>query len=138
MKPVFDKTTDALAASLNFRTLRHNITASNIANAETPGFHAKKVDFEDALSRAIDMEGMNQTSGGDPEHFAMGTGAISRSKAEVYDNPEANVTNDQNTVDLEQEMASLQENTIHYRAALQLMNKKLGAMKYAVSEGGGR
>jgi hypothetical protein len=33
-------------------------------------------------------------------------------------------------------MANLQENTILYRAALQFMNKKLGAMKYAVSEGG--
>lgn len=135
---VFDKTTDALAASLNFRTLRHNITASNIANAETPGYHAKKVDFEEALSRAIDMEGMNGASGSDPEHFAMGTGSISRADADVYDNPEANITNDGNTVDLEKEMATLQENTILYRAALQLMNKKLGAMKYAVSEGGGR
>ena len=49
-----------------------------------------------------------------------------------------NVTNDGNTVDLEKEMAALQENTILYKAALQLMNKKLGAMKYAVTEGGGR
>lgn len=138
MKPIFDKTTDALAASLNFRSLRHNVTASNIANAETPGYHAKTVDFEEALSRAIDLEGMNQQSGGDPDHFAMSTGAISRAKADVYDNPEANVTNDGNTVDLEKEMAALQENTILYKAALQLMNKKLGAMKYAVTEGGGR
>jgi flagellar basal-body rod protein FlgB len=135
MKPIFDKTTDALAASLNFRDLRHNVTAANIANAETPGYHAKQVDFEDALARAIDLEGMNDVSGGAPEHFAMGTGSISRAKADVYDNPEANITNDGNTVDLEKEMAALQENTILYKAALQLMNKKLGAMKYAVTEG---
>jgi len=136
MKQIFDKTTDALAASLSFRSLRHNVTSSNIANAETPGYHAKVVNFEDALARAIDMEGMNTSASDD--HFAMGTGAISRARADVYDNPEVNVTNDGNTVDLEKEMAALQENTILYKAALQLMNKKLGAMKYAVTEGGGR
>jgi flagellar basal-body rod protein FlgB len=135
---IFDKTTDALAASMNFRSLRHNVTASNIANAETPGYHAKTVDFEEALARAIDLEGMNKDAKLDPDHFALGTGSISRAKADVYDNPQANVTNDQNTVDLEQEMANLQENTILYKAALQLMNKKMGALKYAVSEGGGR
>lgn len=136
MKQIFDRTTDALAASIDFRSLRQNVTAANIANAETPGYKAKKMDFEDALARAIDLEGMNNVSGGAPEHFAMGTGSISRAKADVYDNPEANITNDGNTVDLEKEMANLQENTILYKAALQLMNKKLGAMKYAITEGG--
>jgi flagellar basal-body rod protein FlgB len=70
-----------------------------------------------------------------PEHFAMGTGAISRAKADVYDNPEGNMTNDGNTVDLEREMAQLQENSILYKAALQLINKKLGTLAYAATEG---
>ena len=126
MKPIFDTTTDALAASLNFRSLRQNITASNIANAETPGYHAKKVDFEDALTRAIDTQNVGQAD----------TRAIQRAKADVYDNPEGNVTNDQNSVDLEKEMAGLQENTILYKAAMQLMNKKLASMRYAITEGG--
>jgi flagellar basal-body rod protein FlgB len=134
MKQIFDKTTDALAAALNFRSIRHNVTASNIANAETPGYKAKVVDFEDALARAIDLEGLNK--GADPDDLAMGTGAISHSRADIYDNPEVNVTNDQNTVDLEKEMSSLQENSILYKAALQLINKKLGSMRYAVTEGG--
>ena len=122
MKPIFDKTTDALAASLNFRGQKHNVTASNIANAETPGYHAKTVDFEEALSRALNAE--NPTS------------AIARTKTSIYDNPDAAVTNDGNSVNLENEMAALQENTILYKAALQLMNKKLGAMKYAAGDGG--
>lgn len=137
MKQIFDRTTDALAASLNFRSLRHNITSSNIANAETPGYHAKQVDFEDALARAIDLEKLNGQMTSAPEHFAMGTGSISRARADVYDNPEAAITNDGNTVDLEKEMATLQENTILYKAALQLINKKLGSIRYAVTEGGG-
>jgi flagellar basal-body rod protein FlgB len=136
MSKIFDKTTDALGAAMNFRLLRHNVTASNLANAETPGYKAKMVEFEDALARAIDLEGINRVQKPDPDHIAMGTGAISRARADVYDNPEVNVTNDQNTVDLEREMATLQENSILYKAALQLINKKLGAIRYAVTEGG--
>lgn len=135
---IFDKTQAALAASMNFRSLRHNVTSANIANAETPGYKAKVVEFEDALARAIDLEGLNKEGGLDKDHMAIGTGSISRARADVYDNPVANVTNDQNTVDLEQEMANLQENSIMYKAALQLMNKKIGSLKYAISEGGGR
>jgi flagellar basal-body rod protein FlgB len=56
-------------------------------------------------------------------------------RADVYDNPDINLSNDGNTVDLEKEMANLQENTILYRAALQLINKKLGALRYVSTEG---
>jgi len=136
LSQIFDKTTNSLAASLALRSLRHNVTSSNIANAETPGYKAKKVDFEDALARAIDLEGVGQQMVTSPDHFAMSTGAISRAKADVYDNPEGNVTNDQNSVDLEREMASLQENSILYKAALQLINKKLGSLRYAATDGG--
>lgn len=135
MKQIFDRTTDALAASLAFRSLRQNVGTSNIANAETPGYHAKKVDFEDALQRALDLESAS-VSTSSRDHFAIGPGSIGRAKADVYDNPEAAVTNDQNTVDLEKEMAQLQENSILYKAALQLINKKLGAIRYAATEGG--
>lgn len=136
MNKIFDRTTDALGASLNLRSLRHSVTSSNIANAETPGYKAKKVDFEDALARAIDLEGVASQAATSGDHFAMGPGAISRAKADVYDNPEVNVTNDQNTVDMEKEIATLQENSILYKAALQLINKKLGSLRYAATEGG--
>lgn len=135
MSKIFDKTTDALAASANMRLLRQNITASNIANAETPGYKAQRVDFEEALSRALDHEGLGRQHVSDKDHFLIGQGAIGRVRADVYDNPEINLTNDGNTVDLEREMATLSENTILYRAALQLINKKLGALKYAATEG---
>lgn len=136
MSKIFDRTTDGLAASLAMRSLRHKVTSSNLANAETPGYKAKVVDFEGALERALDLEGLASQTATDSEHFAIGTGAISSARADVYDNPEGNVTNDGNTVDLEREMATLQENSILYKAALQLINKKLGALRYAATEGG--
>jgi flagellar basal-body rod protein FlgB len=136
MSNLFDKTTEGLAASLNFRLLRNNITASNIANAETPNYKAKKVDFEKALSRALDIDGLGKASTSHSDHFALGSSGVSGARVDVYDNPEGNLTNDKNTVDLEKEMATLAENTILYKAALQLINKKLGTLKFAASNGG--
>lgn len=133
---LFDKTTGALGASVNFRLLRNNVLSSNIANAETPGYKAKRVDFEEALSRAVDIQNLNKLNTANPEHFVTGKGAIAQVNADVYDDPEINVSNDGNTVDLEKEMENLSENTILYKATLQLINKKLGALKYAITEGG--
>lgn len=133
MSNLFDKTTDALAASLRMRQIRHNVTSANVANAETPNYHAKKVDFEDALARALDMDGKNSLSTSHKEHFALGSNP--NPSAEIYENPDVAVNNDGNTVDLEKEMSALAENSILYKSALQLINKKMAAVKYAIGEG---
>lgn len=132
MSNLFDKTTDALASSIAMRNLRQAVTQSNIANADTPGFHAKKVDFEDALARALDMDGKSSLSTSHGDHFAVG-GQPTVTPG-VYENPDVSVNNDGNTVDMEREMAALAENTIVNKAAMQLINKKMAAMKYAISE----
>lgn len=137
MSSLFDKTTNALGSSINFRSLKQDVTASNIANAETPGYKAKKMDFEQALSRAVDIYGLGKMSVEHPDHFAMNGNSISSVRADVYENPDITVTNDGNTVDLEREMAELAENTIMYKAAVELINKKLAGLAYAVTEGGG-
>ncbi|MCB0394106.1 MAG: flagellar basal body rod protein FlgB [Bdellovibrionales bacterium] len=136
MSNIFDKTTDALGSSMDFRLARHNITSANIANAETPGYKAKKVDFEEQLSRAIDLEDFPRMDSSNPNHFPIARGAITRVTPDVYDNPDVNLTNDKNSVDLEREMATLAENSILYKATTELIKKKLGALKYAISEGG--
>ena len=133
---LFDTATKALGSSINFRQLRHAVTSGNIANAETPGYKAKKLDFEGALSRAIEMEKKPHLYTTHPDHFAIGPGSMARVRADVYDNPDVNTTNDGNTVDMEKEMAKMAENSILYKGAVEAIRKKLGALKYAVTEGG--
>jgi flagellar basal-body rod protein FlgB len=132
MSNLFDKTTDALASSLAMRQIRHNVTSANIANAETPNYHSKKVDFEAALAQALDMEGTNSLGATHGDHFAVG-GKLPVEPG-IYENPDVAVNNDGNTVDLEREMSALAENSILYKSALQLINKKMAAMKYVISE----
>lgn len=124
---LFDKTVNGLQTSLNMRQLRHSITSSNVANAETPGYQAQKLDFEKSLERALDLEGLKDIGAGG-DHIA-------KVRAEIYNDPDGVINNDGNTVDMEKEMAALSENAIMYKAALQLINKKLAALKYAASDG---
>ena len=135
MSELFDKTINALDTAIDMRLLRQNVVSSNIANAETPGYKAKKMDFEQALSRALDIEGKGKMHSTDEKHYLLGQGPIANVRADVYDNPDINVSNDGNTVDLEREMAELASNSIMHRAAVQLINKKLAALKYVANDG---
>ncbi len=136
MADFFDKTTRALGATVNFRQIRNNVISSNIANAETPGYQAKKVDFEEALNRALTVEDVGKMNGENAAHYPTGPGALSAIKADVYDNPDGETNNDGNTVNVDQEMATLADNSIMYKAAIQLINKKMAALKYAATDGG--
>ncbi len=135
MSGLFDKTTNALASSIAMRQVRNNVVSSNIANAETPGYHAKRMDFENALSRALDTDGANSLSTSSKDHFAVGGLSVAKTRPDIYEDPEGAVNNDGNTVDLEKEMSALSENAILYKSALQLINKKMAALKYAASDG---
>jgi flagellar basal-body rod protein FlgB len=135
MADLLDKTTRALGAVANLRQTRHNVISSNIANAETPGYQAKKLDFENALGRALTIEDM-APGAAEQGHFTTGPGAISKVKADIYENPDVSVNPDGNTVDLEREMSTLAENSIMYKAAGQLINKKMAALRYAATDGG--
>lgn len=134
MSQIFDKTTSALGTALNMRLMKQNLISSNIANAETPGYHAKKMDFEQALARALDIDGLRGMSTSSAEHFSIGGGGTAKIRPDIYENPEGAINNDGNTVDLEKEMSALTENSIMYKAALQLINKKLAALRYSITE----
>jgi flagellar basal-body rod protein FlgB len=129
---VNDKTLKALAAAVKFREMRQEIISSNIANSETPGFKAKRLDFEEALARALDVDGNMGMNAEDPEHFDVGSGGFNNLEPDLYDDPNGIVSEDGNTVDRDAEMAKMAENKIMYDALVQLINKKMGLMKYAV------
>lgn len=127
------KTLQALSAALKFREMRQEIISSNIANAETPGYKAKKFDFEEALARALDVDGQMNMNVADGQHFNVGNGGFNNLQPEIYDDPNGVVSEDGNTVDREAEMVKMTENKIMYDTLVQLMNKKLGIMKYTIN-----
>ncbi|MFZ9001582.1 MAG: flagellar basal body rod protein FlgB [Bacteriovoracaceae bacterium] len=127
-----DKTLKALATSLKFRQMRQELISSNIANAETPGYKAKRIDFEEALARALDVDGQMGMDSNDSEHYDVGSGGFNNLEPKIYNDPNGIVSENGNTVDKDDEMAKMAENKILYDASVQLLNKKLGLMKYII------
>jgi flagellar basal-body rod protein FlgB len=128
-----DKTLQALTTALNYREMRQELISSNVANANTPGYKAKKLDFEEALARALDVDGQMQMNATDGRHYNVGGGGFNNLEPEIYDNPNGVVSENGNTVDVEAEMAQMAENKLMYDALVQLINKKMGIMKYAIN-----
>ncbi len=128
-----DRTLQALSASLNFRQMRQELINSNIANAETPGYKSKRLDFEEALSRALDVDGQQQLITENEQHYNVGNGGFKNLNPEVYEDPNGIVTEDGNNVDRDHEMVLMAENKVMYDAAVQLINKRLGLMKYILA-----
>lgn len=127
-----DATLKAIAASLNMRQMRQEIITSNVANADTPGYKAKRIDFEEALAQALDIEKHRAMKISDKQHHNVGGGGFESLEPNLYEDPNGVVSADGNTVDRDQEMALMAKNRILYEAAVQLLNKKLGLIKYTL------
>jgi flagellar basal-body rod protein FlgB len=131
---VNDKTYQALATALNFREMRQEIISSNIANANTPGYKSMKLDFEGALARALDVDGNRSMNTSEGNHYNVGNGGFDNLSPEVYEDPNGVISENGNTVDVESEMSRMAENKLMFDTTVQLLNKKIGLMKYAISQ----
>ena len=131
----FDSTIGALNTALNLRLTNQNVIASNIANADTPGYKAKALDFEASLREALGTTPGERPAATDPGHIQRRpTDPV---RPEIYDDPNGVESLDGNTVDRSAEMAKMAENQLLYDAAVEMLKKKLAMQKYAIGEGGG-
>ena len=131
----FDPVIGALNTSMNLRLMNQNVIASNIANADTPGYKAKAMEFESALREALGTGDGIRPETVDGRHIARQ--AEDPVGPVVYDEPNGIESLDGNTVDRSAEMAKMAENQLVYDASVELLKKKLGMLKYAIGEGGG-
>lgn len=131
----FDPVIGGLNTSLNLRLLNQNVISANIANADTPGYKSKAVEFESALRDALGVGDTLAPSESDPGHIVHH--ATDPVAPEIYDDPNGVESLDGNTVDRAAEMAKLAENQLLYDSSAEMLKRKLGMLKYAITEGGG-
>lgn len=131
----FDPTIGALNTALNLRQMNENLISSNIANADTPNYKAKTMEFEGALRDALNVDHQLAPAAADGRHIA--PRATDPIEPEIYDDPNGVESLDGNTVDRAAEMSKLAENQILYDSAVEMLKKKLGMLKYGITEGGG-
>jgi len=123
--------------SLNFRQTRNDVNTANIANSETPGYRAIGYDFEDQLRSMLEVDDDFQPKTTDPRHLKTEhSTADGKIEPDVFVRPTESIPEDGNTVDVDREMAELSQNQILYRGAVDLINRKIAILKYAISGGG--
>jgi flagellar basal-body rod protein FlgB len=126
-------TLDFQAQALTLRAERQRVIASNIANADTPGYQAKDLDFSTALRAATNqLPGAAQMATTRAGHMALPGGATATEAALRYATP-SQTNLDSNSVDMDRERASFAENSVKYEATLRFINghvrEMLDAMK---------
>jgi flagellar basal-body rod protein FlgB len=120
------------ASALKLRSQRTELLASNLANADTPGYKARDVDFKQALAQATGAAGgvrMTTTQAGHlpAQNELNGIGAELK-----YRTPLA-PSLDGNTVDTQLEQAAFAENTVRYQATLSFLTSKFRGLLTAIT-----
>ena len=117
--------------ALKLRALRNNVLSSNIANADTPNFKARDVDFGTALKReSASQLSLVKTSA--LHRNAWGTNSLGASvKYRIPTQP----TLDGNTVETDVEQAAFAENAVQYRATLAFLDGRIRTLRYALKGG---
>jgi flagellar basal-body rod protein FlgB len=101
--------------ALDIRAFYHRILAGNIANVETPGYKEKDIDFRKELDRVTE----------DPVPVEVTERSTTDGIAPV----------DGNTVNMEDQIVKMTENTLMFNSLVQMINKKFSMIRYAINEG---
>ena len=121
---------DFQAQALTLRAERQRIIAGNIANADTPGYVARDMDFASALREATGTQAPGSTMAGVATtaraHIPIGTGSTSELGLK-YAAP-SQTSLDSNTVDMDRERASFVDNSVKYEATLRFINTDVRTM----------
>ncbi|RTE86165.1 MULTISPECIES: flagellar basal body rod protein FlgB [Gammaproteobacteria] len=114
--------------ALLVRERRAEVLASNIANADTPGYKARDIDFRTALANAQQRQdfSLNQTH---ERHFTVTLRSPEGEKFRVPNQPD---TGDGNTVDVQVERNLYLRNALEYQASLEFLNSRVSGVKKAL------
>lgn len=126
-----DFTSNLLKISLDAAAQRTSVIANNIANAETAGFKASKVVFEDNLKKALQNQSTTLTTTND-KHISTNS---SQDLIEVVTDRSTSMNEDGNNVDIDLQMTNLAANQIQYYALISQINSRLSMTEYVIKGG---
>lgn len=125
--------------ALSMRAKRQELLASNIANADTPNYKARDIDFASALQGALARNGQpaSTLATTSPAHIAQGTptGDTLADGTPVLYRPVVQGSADNNTVDMDVERNQYADNALRYEASITMINQQVREMLAAVQGG---
>ncbi len=115
---------------LNLTSLRHKLTAGNVANVLTPGYEAKDIDFQKEFQRlkgeGIGLKGVTTNA----RHIPLGVSKNGGAKIIV---DKKSPSNGVNRVNIDQEMTKLSTNQISYTVAARMLKNKFNGLRQAIT-----
>ena len=123
ISPSGDKMFSTIEDLLSWTSKRQQAMAGNLANLDTPGYHAKDFNFEEELSSLT----MNATSS---MHMTATEGSSNARMYEVDSQEKPNGNN----VDLEREMTEITKNGLQYITLVQYLNSKIKTLRSAITD----
>jgi len=121
----------ALQRSLDFHSERHNVIASNIANANTPGFQPLE------LLRAEQSELGGSLPLARTEGAHIGARNDERHGAVTVEDRSTPGGLDQNAVSLEREMSKLAANDLRFESGAKMIARKMAILRYVANDANG-
>lgn len=119
--------------AMQTRTDTMEVIAGNLANANTPGYKARGMDFQQAM-RSVNQDRQQSMVRTHDKHFE---GKMQSQGAIEYRIPLQPDTGDGNTVEVQAERNRFLENGMRYQAGIQFLNGKIKGMKKALASGQG-
>lgn len=117
--------------ALRLRELRTEVLSSNIANADTPGYKARDIDFSREFAAALGgTETLRQTRGKHQGAMPLSPQGVKQ----MYRVPMQPAL-DGNTVESDVEQAAFAENVVRYRASLSFLDGQIKGLRYAIKGG---
>ena len=114
------------AQALTLRSRRNEVLASNIANAATPNFKARDLDFDSEIRRHIGVGPLHTT---DDQHLPTMVNPV-RDRM-LFRDP-INPSMDGNTVEMAVEQMEFSENVVRYQTTLSFLNKRINGLMSAI------
>ncbi|WAJ36099.1 flagellar basal body rod protein FlgB [Pseudomonas sp. GOM7] len=118
--------------ALGFRAQRAEVLANNIANADTPNYKARDLDFASVLAaeNSRQQRGPVSLSRTDSRHIA--ADGVPSGEAELPYRTPFQASLDQNSVDLQVEQANYAENAVQFQASFTFLNSKFKGLTAAL------
>lgn len=129
-----DTTPKLLKKTLDLYLQKNSVIASNIANADTPGYKAVDLKFDKQLQTAIGSGNQLKMKATQKGHFTNDIKQIDKIKPTISEESDP-ARPDGNNVKIEKEMSKLVETQLMYNSIVQAILKRGGILRYAVEEG---
>lgn len=120
------------AKALPLRSQRTEVLAANLANADTPGYRARDIDFKTALAAASNPQAPGRLQTTQTRHISTAEGNGTSAGELKYRTPLA-PSLDGNTVDTQLEQAAFAENSVRYQATLSFLSSKFRGLMTAIT-----